>query len=62
MIVIPDPSCCEVLDFTDHIEAILRQPFVSHSSIEPLDVGVLLGLPGLDVFHADSAFLGPVHD
>lgn len=62
VIVIPDPSGREVLNFRDCIKAILREPFISHSSIKSLDVGVLLRLPRLDIFHPDSLFIRPLDD
>ncbi len=62
VIVIPDPSGREVVNFRDCIKAILREPFISHSSIKSLDVGVLLRLSGLDIFHPDSLSVRPLNE
>jgi len=33
-----------------------------HRAVVPLDIGVLLGLSGLDVFQPNALFLGPLHE
>ena len=55
MIVVPEPSSSEMLDFVDAVKHILRQPFVAHRSVESLDVCVLLRFAGLNVFDLDRA-------
>ena len=41
---------------------ILIQPFVPHCAIIAFDIGILLGLAGLDIFNGDAFFLGPLHE
>jgi len=48
-----------LLHFANTLEQILRQPVIAHCPIEPLDVGVLLWLPGLCVFHPDTLLASP---
>jgi hypothetical protein len=38
---------------------ILAQPFMPHSPVVVLDIGILLGLTGLNMADADLQFLSP---
>ena len=48
------------LHLIDAVEVISSKPFGPHSPVVSLDIGILLGLVGLDVDHADPGFLRPV--
>ena len=48
-----------VLGLLDGFDDVLVEPFMPNRAVVTLDVGVLLGLAGLDVLDANSAFLGP---
>jgi hypothetical protein len=54
------PLCGVHLDLIKVLPLVLGQPFVTHRSVEPLDIGVLLRLARLDVFKVDAPFPGPV--
>jgi len=59
VIVFPHPLGGVHLNLFKVGPVVLRQPFVSHRSIEPLDVGVLLRLAWLDVLELNAPLLGP---
>jgi hypothetical protein len=48
-----------ILSLLDTFDDILVQPFVPNGAVVALDIGVLLGLSGLDVLNSDALFLGP---
>jgi len=48
-----------MLGLLDAFDDILVEPFVPDGAVVALDVGVLLGLTGLDVLDGYSQFLGP---
>jgi hypothetical protein len=50
---------CVVLHVGQRIKLILRQPFVAHRPVEALDIGILLGLAGLDEVDPDILRLSP---
>jgi hypothetical protein len=62
MIVGPDPSGCVISDLIEVLLVILRSPLITHRSVEPLDVGVLLWLAWLYVLEGNARFFGPVLD
>ena len=43
-----------LLHFANALEQILRQPVIARCPIEPLDIGVLLRLPGSRIFNPDT--------
>jgi hypothetical protein len=48
-----------VLCLLDGFDDVLVEPFMSDGAVVALDVGVLLGLAGLDVLDRDATFLSP---
>ncbi len=50
------------MNFGGYLEAILREPFISHGSIKSLDVYALLRLSGLNIFHPDSFLVRPLNE
>ena len=48
-----------VLGLLDGFDDVLVAPFMPDSAVVALDIGVLLGLSGLDVLDGDALFLGP---
>jgi hypothetical protein len=48
-----------VLGLLDTFDDVLVEPFMPHCAVVTLDVGVLLGLAGLDVLNGDAALLCP---
>lgn len=59
MIVRPQPSGGVFLDVLDAIEQVMGQPVVSHGSVIPLNIGILLRLARLNEFEVDAATLRP---
>ena len=48
-----------ILGLIDGFDDVLVQPFMPDGAVVALDIGVLLGLSGLDVLYDDATFLGP---
>ncbi len=48
-----------ILGLLGAFDDVLVEPFMPNRAVVALDVGVLLGLPGLDVLDCDALFLGP---
>jgi hypothetical protein len=59
MVVGPEPLGGNLLRLLDAFENVQVQPFVPNRPVVALDVGVLLGLAGLDVRQGDALLLGP---
>lgn len=59
MVVRPEPLGGNLLDLLDAFENVQVQPFVPDSTIVTLDIGVLLGLTGLDVLNGNALLLSP---
>ena len=51
-----------VLCLLDGFEDVLPQPFATNGAVLALDIGILLGLTGLDIFEPHIAFLSPFHE
>jgi hypothetical protein len=49
----------EIPGLLDGLDDVLVEPFVLDGAVVALDVGVRLGLAGLDVLDRDAPFLGP---
>lgn len=49
-----------MLGLLDAVDVVLVQPFVLDGAVVALDVGVLLGLTGLDVGQGDAIFVSPI--
>ncbi len=62
MVVLPHPLCGVHLNLFQVCPVVLGQPLVAYRAVEPLDIGVLLGRAGLDVFELDAPLLGPSLD
>ena len=56
----PEPTDGKVLDFIDAGEQVLIQPVIPHGAVVAFDIGMLLGLAGLEVGDRDALGLGPV--
>ena len=50
-----------VLRLLDGFKDILAQPLAANSAVVPLNIGVLLGFPWLDVFKPNTLFICPFH-
>ena len=48
-----------ILSLLDAFDDVLVEPFMSDGAVVALDIGVLLGLSGLDVQDGNPMFLGP---
>jgi hypothetical protein len=59
VIVCPCPARCVLLHFADALEQVLGQPVITHGSVEPFDLRVLLGLPGLRVLQRYALLTRP---
>ena len=59
VIVRPHPARGVFLHVLEVFPLVLRQPFVSGRPVEPLDIGVLLRLAGLDEIEPDAPLLRP---
>ena len=57
MIVGPHPLRGSLLHLGQTVPVILAQPLMPNRSVEPLDVGILLRLAGLDVSQLDTGLL-----
>ena len=62
MVVRPHPLRRKVLHLRQVMPIVLRQPFVPHRPIEPLNISVLLWVARLNVFKPDSHLLRPCLD
>jgi hypothetical protein len=51
--------CGEILSLLDSFDDVLVKPFVLDGAVEAFDIGVLLGLAGLDIMDGNPLFLGP---
>lgn len=60
MIVVPEPASSITLDFFGAVEQILGQPIVTHRSVVAFDIGILLGLAGLDKRQHNALVFRPV--
>ena len=60
VVVSPEPVGGGFLNLRDRVKQSLAQSVVTHGAVVALNVGVLLGLAGLDVFHVDVLAAGPV--
>jgi hypothetical protein len=49
VVVSPEPLCGEVLGLLNAVDDVIIPPFMPDGAVVALDVGVLLGLTGLDV-------------
>ena len=54
VIVNPQPRSCFGLAVFDAFKAVGREQIVANRAVESLDVGVLLGIAGLDKFDANT--------
>jgi hypothetical protein len=50
---------CLILSLLDGFDDVLVEPFLTYRPTVALDIGVLLGLPGLDVLDGDALLLSP---
>jgi len=56
VIVGPQPAGGKFLDFVERLEQVIGEPVVTNRPVGALNVGILLGLAGLDEIDADTAF------
>ena len=59
MIVGPQPAGGKFLDFVERLEQVMGETVITNRAVVALNVGILLGLAGLDEIDADTAFCGP---
>jgi hypothetical protein len=59
VVVSPEPLRGEVLRLLDAFDDVLVEPFMPNCAVVARDIGILLGLPGLDVLDRNALFLGP---
>ena len=59
MIVGPQPAGGKFLDFVERLEQVMGEPVVTNCPVVGLNVGILLGLAGLNEIDPDTAFCGP---
>jgi hypothetical protein len=50
-----------VFRLLDRFKDILPQPFATNGAVVALEIGILLGLTGLDIFEPNIAFLSSFH-
>jgi len=62
LIVIYEPVVRDPLDLTDGRECVSVEHFLAVGPVEPLDEGVLIGLPGLDIEKIDTMLVAPVYE
>jgi len=53
VIVGPHPVGGDALDVIQIVPVVLGEPLIANCPVEPLDIGVLLGLARLDIFEFD---------
>ena len=51
--------CGFFLNFINRLKYILVEPIISYRSIEPFNIGILLGIAGLDVGNLNAMFICP---
>ena len=61
IVICPEPFCGLILSLLYRFKDILVQPFVPNRAVVAFDIGVLLGLAGLDVFDGDTTPRCPLY-
>lgn len=61
-VVFDHPPVNGLADVLQAQEQMLVQQFLAERAVEPLDVGVLVGLAGLDVLDGHAVRLRPLHE
>jgi hypothetical protein len=62
MVIHPHPLCGVHLDLIKVLPLVLSQPFVTHGSVEPFGIGVLLELAGLNIVKVNAPSFRPILD
>ena len=60
VVVGPKPLGGQALSLRNRIKCMYIQPHMPDRSIEPLDIGILRGLAGLDIQQCDAMLRGPI--
>jgi hypothetical protein len=60
MVVRPSPLCCDLLRLLDGFKQIEPQPFMPDRAVVALDIGILLGLAGLDIGQGYAPLFCPI--